>query len=56
MVIGNLLQTRKHYVVIVTDQDEYELTLSEEEKVQNVEIESKIIDDLCKRHDVFICS
>lgn len=56
MVIGNLLQTRKYHVVIVTENEEYDIMLSEEEKLQNVEIESKIIEELSKKHDLFISS
>ncbi|XP_014291812.1 phosphopantothenate--cysteine ligase [Halyomorpha halys] len=56
MVIGNLLQTRKYHVLMVTENEEYDITLSEEEKFQNVEIESKIIEDLCKKHDTFLSS
>lgn len=56
MVIGNLLQTRKHHVVIITENEEYDIILSEEEKLQNVEIESKIVKELSKKHDLFLSS
>lgn len=56
LVVGNLLQTRKHHVVIVTENEEYDIKLSNEEQLQNVEIESKIVTDLAKRHDKLIGS
>ncbi|CAH1403131.1 unnamed protein product [Nezara viridula] len=56
MVIGNILQTRKYQVIIVTENEDYDIVLSEEEKVQNVEIESKIVEYLCKKHDLFLNS
>lgn len=56
LVVGNLLQTRKHHVVIVTENEEYDIKLTNEEQLQNIEIEFKIVTDLADRHDKFINS
>ncbi|KAK9496759.1 hypothetical protein O3M35_013040 [Rhynocoris fuscipes] len=54
LVIGNLLQTRKHHVVIVTPDDIYDITLSEDEQKEGKEIEMKIVSDLSTRHKELI--
>lgn len=55
LVIGNLLQTRKNEVVIVTpDGAENWIRLSVEEKEKNVEIESLIIPAVMKEHEQWI--
>lgn len=52
LVIGNLLQTRKNEVVVVTADGEVEwIRLTEEEKKKNIEIESLIIPAVRQKHD-----
>ena len=47
LVIANLLQTRKHRVIMVAKDSSKEIVLAPEE---NGEIEEKIIDSLLKEH------
>lgn len=54
VVIGNLLQSRKTKVVMVTANNSYDISLTEDEIKEGVEIEKKIINDLMKKHDDFI--
>ncbi|CAG8555754.1 4108_t:CDS:2 [Funneliformis mosseae] len=54
IVIGNLLTTRKLEVVFITKDSEFNLKLSEQELKDDVEIESKIIPELVKKHDEWI--
>ncbi|XP_014262427.1 phosphopantothenate--cysteine ligase [Cimex lectularius] len=54
LVIGNLLQTRKHHVIIVTEDAQHDIKLTEEEIKNHVEIEKKIIQDLTKRHEDYM--
>ncbi|CAG8510083.1 7198_t:CDS:2 [Ambispora gerdemannii] len=54
IVIGNLLTTRKREVNLITHDSEMELKLSEEEERNGVEIESRIVNELLKRHDEWI--
>ncbi|KAK2725693.1 phosphopantothenate--cysteine ligase-like isoform X1 [Artemia franciscana] len=49
MVIGNMLQTRRHKVVLVDCSSVNEITAREEE-----EIEEKIVKELCDKHQQFI--
>lgn len=54
LVIANILQTRKHKVVFVFPECDYEIKLNEQEIENNLEIEYKIVDDLAKKHDLYI--
>ena len=54
IVIGNLLTTRKLEVIFITKDSEFEIKLTEQEVNNDVEIESKIIPELIKRHDEWI--
>ncbi len=54
MVIANLLQTRKTEVTAVTADSAEQLKLLPEEAAEGGEIEAKIVDELVKRHDMFI--
>ncbi|PKY45550.1 DFP-domain-containing protein [Rhizophagus irregularis] len=54
IVIGNLLTTRKLEVTFITKDSELKIQLSEEEVNNDVEIESKIIPELAKRHDEWV--
>lgn len=54
MVIGNTLQTRKERVVLVMPSSVSEIALSSEEMEAGIEIESKIVSDLSKKHNLFI--
>lgn len=54
VVVGNVLDTRRGYVVIVTKESKEELVLTEEEAQREVEIEEKIISNLSSAHTRFI--
>lgn len=55
LVIGNLLQTRKNEVVLVTpDEVENWIRLDDEQKKNNVEIESLIIPAVIKEHQAWV--
>ncbi|NP_001072632.1 phosphopantothenate--cysteine ligase [Xenopus tropicalis] len=54
VVVANVLDSRRSYVVIVTNTDEANLSVSEQEETLGVEIEEKIIKDLVARHTSFI--
>lgn len=54
VVVANVLDTRRAYVVIVTGTEETKLSVSDEEDSSGVEIEEKIIKDLTLRHTQFM--
>lgn len=54
LVIGNVLQSRRYQVIFVTADSEDDLKLSAEDIKLGQEIEKKIIDNVVKRHSVFI--
>ncbi|KAG8434296.1 hypothetical protein GDO86_012611 [Hymenochirus boettgeri] len=54
VVIANVLDSRRSYVVVVTNTTESRLSVSEEEDRLGVEIEEKIIKDLASRHTNFL--
>ncbi|XP_063799014.1 phosphopantothenate--cysteine ligase [Pseudophryne corroboree] len=54
VVVANILDTRRSYVVVVTSTEEAKLSVSDEEESLGVEIEDKIIKDLTLRHMRFI--
>ncbi|KAG0008691.1 hypothetical protein BGZ82_004501, partial [Podila clonocystis] len=55
IVIGNILTTRKRLVRMVTLEDVSEIRLTQDEdEVQQIEIESRIVPELIKRHTEWI--
>ncbi|KAG0348925.1 hypothetical protein BG004_003642 [Podila humilis] len=55
IVIGNILTTRKRLVNMITMDDACEIHLTQEEdEVQHIEIESRIVPELIKRHSDWI--
>lgn len=55
IVIGNLLTTRKRVVTMVTMDDVAEIRLTQEEdEVEHIEIESRIVPELIRRHTEWI--
>ncbi|XP_031234333.1 phosphopantothenate--cysteine ligase isoform X3 [Mastomys coucha] len=55
VVVANILESIKSFVIIVTKDSETKLLLSEEEVAKGMVIEEKIVDDLRSRHTAFIC-
>nr|CAG4641797.1 EOG090X085T [Eurycercus lamellatus] len=55
VVIGNLLNTRKHHVMLIDScsSDTEDIRLSSNELEANIEIESKIVNTLIVRHDKY---
>ncbi|MFT7814198.1 phosphopantothenate-cysteine ligase [Arapaima gigas] len=53
-VVANVLDTRRGYVVVVTQDEEVELSLTEEEMRQEVEIEERIVKNLFAAHSHFM--
>ncbi|CAN2388170.1 phosphopantothenate--cysteine ligase activity [Pristimantis euphronides] len=54
VVVANILDTRRAYVVVVTSTEETKLSVSDEEESSGMEIEEKIIQDLTLRHTQFM--
>ncbi|XP_012232057.1 phosphopantothenate--cysteine ligase [Linepithema humile] len=54
LVIGNMLQTRKQQVVMVSKETDYTLSLTNEELNDGEEIEQLIVSDLVEKHIKFI--
>ncbi|CAG8777571.1 18377_t:CDS:2, partial [Gigaspora rosea] len=54
IVIANLLTIRKREVILITRDSEFQIKLTENEIAENIEIESRIIPELTKRHDEWI--
>ncbi|KAF9302899.1 hypothetical protein BGZ74_004675 [Mortierella antarctica] len=55
IVIGNILTTRKRLVSLVTLEDVAEIRLTQnEDEVQHIEIESRIVPELIRRHTQWI--
>ncbi|XP_043356038.1 phosphopantothenate--cysteine ligase isoform X2 [Dermochelys coriacea] len=54
VVIANVLDSRRTSVLLVTKDSETKLSLSNEEIVQGVEIEEKIVSHLQSQHTAFI--
>ncbi|XP_074161586.1 phosphopantothenate--cysteine ligase isoform X1 [Sminthopsis crassicaudata] len=54
VVVANILESRRSYVVIVTKDSETQLSLSDEEMEKGMEIEEKIVSNLQSRHIAFI--
>lgn len=55
VVVANILESIKSFVIIVTKDSETKLLLSEDEVAKGMVIEEKIVDDLRSRHTAFIC-
>lgn len=56
LVIGNLLQTRKYKVILVSsdDQEETVISISEMDANNGLEIERYIVDDVAQRHSAYL--
>ncbi|KAJ3300612.1 hypothetical protein HK104_009269 [Borealophlyctis nickersoniae] len=54
LVIGNILTTRKRIVTLITQTEQKDIVLSDEELAAGVEIESRIVPELVERHDRWI--
>ncbi|EMR10751.1 hypothetical protein PNEG_00900 [Pneumocystis murina B123] len=54
LVIGNILTKRKYEVVFVTETQESWIRLTQEEKDNGIEIESKIVPRIIQLHDTWI--
>lgn len=54
VVVANILESRRSFVIIVTKDSETKLLLSEEEEEKGIEIEEKIVNDLKSRHTAFM--
>ncbi|XP_028855323.1 phosphopantothenate--cysteine ligase [Denticeps clupeoides] len=54
VVVANVLDTRRGYVVVVTRDDQHELVLTDEEEQKQVEIEEKIVSNLSASHGQFM--
>ncbi|KAG0304173.1 hypothetical protein BGZ98_005837 [Dissophora globulifera] len=55
IVIGNVLTTRKRVVKLITNENETEIRLTpEEDEVEHIEIESRIVPELIERHSEWI--
>jgi phosphopantothenate-cysteine ligase len=54
LVIGNILQSRKQRVVFVTQTDQMDVILTDKELADDIEIETKIIDEVIRRHEQYI--
>ncbi|XP_040182210.1 phosphopantothenate--cysteine ligase [Rana temporaria] len=54
VVVANVLDTLRSYVMVVTNTEDTKLFVSDEEESLGIEIEDKIINDLTARHKNFI--
>lgn len=54
VVVANILDSRRSFVVIVTKDSETKLVLSQEEEENGMEIEEKIVNDVKSRHTAFM--
>jgi len=54
IVIGNMLLTRKKVVHFITNDEERKIEMTDEELNNGIEIETKIISELIKKHDQWI--
>ncbi|KAI4875074.1 hypothetical protein NFI96_033369 [Prochilodus magdalenae] len=53
-VVANVLDTRRGYVVVVTKHSQHELSLTDEEVQEEIEIEDKIVNNLTAAHTQFM--
>lgn len=54
VVVANVLDTRRGYVVIVTKTTQHELTLTDDDLQKEIEIEEKIVSNLSAAHTEFM--
>ncbi|KZC09044.1 PREDICTED: phosphopantothenate--cysteine ligase [Dufourea novaeangliae] len=54
LVIANMLHTRKQHVTIVSHENDYDISLTDEQLNKGEEIERLIVDDLTSRHQRFM--
>ncbi|KAI9092601.1 putative phosphopantothenoylcysteine synthetase [Phlyctochytrium arcticum] len=54
LVIGNILAERKKWVLFVTPEEQTRIELADQELIDGIEIESRIIPELIGRHDTWI--
>ncbi|CAG9809198.1 unnamed protein product [Chironomus riparius] len=54
LVIANILQTRRHRVVLVTPTTSEEILMTKEQAHSGLEIEEPIVSEVCKRHEEFL--
>lgn len=54
LVIANILQTRRHRVVLVTPTTSEEIIMTKEQAHSGLEIEEPIVSEVCKRHEEFL--
>ncbi|KAL7837425.1 hypothetical protein SRHO_G00271360 [Serrasalmus rhombeus] len=54
VVVANILDTRRGYVVVVTKNSQQELSLTDEEVQKEIEIEDKIVSNLLAAHTHFM--
>ncbi|XP_018334671.1 phosphopantothenate--cysteine ligase [Agrilus planipennis] len=54
LVIGNILQTRRNKVVFVSPENSYEISLTREQVLNGMEIESQIVSNVISCHSHFL--
>lgn len=54
LVIGNILQTRRHKVIFVNPENSFELSLNREQILSGLEIEDLIVTSIVQQHSEFI--
>lgn len=54
VVVANVLDSRRGYVVVVTPETQVELILTEEDVRNDIEIEERIVSNLTLAHNKFI--
>lgn len=54
VVVANVLDSRRGYVVVVTPETQTELVLTDEDEKNEVEIEVRIVSNLTSAHNKFI--
>lgn len=54
VVVANVLDSRRGYVVVVTPETQTELILTDEDEKNEVEIEDRIVSNLTSAHNKFI--
>lgn len=54
VVVANVLDSRRGYVVVVTPETQTELILTDEDEKEEVEIEDRIVSNLASAHSKFI--
>lgn len=54
VVVANVLDSRRGYVVVVTPETQTELMLTDEDEKNGVEIEDRIVSNLTSAHKKFI--